>query len=284
MLKGENMKKGFIVFITILGIYCYMHSAFAEKNENSDSVEMQQAFEMWKKDFKKKALKAGIQEQTLNTYLPQMQLFSRAIKYDRKQPEFLSNFWQYMDNAIIPMRIQRGKEMLQVHNDMLQHIYDAYKIPPHYIVAFWGMESNFGKSKGAIPVLNALATMSFDARRRTFFTKQLMAYLRLLERGDIPLVTGSWAGTMGHFQFIPITLEAYGVDADGDGKINVVDSFSDAAFSAGNYLSSIGWHEGSRWGREVIMLRVLPWEKVYDGKAKTVRDWLKKANIQKELF
>ena len=268
------MKKVFFLIVAVLCIHLGgIHPVLAQENQEEEQLDIA-AFEAWKKEFRKEAIKAGIQKKTLNTYIPQMQLLPHVVKSDRKQPEFVRTFWEYVDNAVSPVRIQKGKEMLHANYDLLQDVYQIYHVPPHYILAFWGMETNYGKTKGTVPLLSSLATLSFDTRRRAFFTKQLIAYLRLLEQGHIAPANGSWAGAMGHFQFIPTTFEAYAVDADGDGKKDLVGNLYDAAFSAGNYLSVMGWHKGSRWGREVIMTRVLPWEKVYNGKAKTVQDWL----------
>lgn len=245
---------------------------FAQEESVPDQTQL---FEQWKKDFKKEALDAGINKKTLDTYLPQMQLLPTVVKADRKQAEFVLTFWQYMDRVLTPTRIQRGKEMFHANYDMLQEIYQTYAVPPHYILAFWGMETNYGTTKGNVSILNALGTLAFDERRRAFFSKQLIAYLRLLEQGHIKPAKGSWAGAMGHFQFIPTTFERYAVDADGDGKKDIIGNLYDSALSAGNYLFSMGWHKGSRWGREVLITRPLPWDRVYDSREKTVQDWFR---------
>ena len=259
----------FLLFICAFFLW-FPCCIFAQEGPVEDQTRL---FEQWKKEFRKQALQEGISKKTLNTYLPQMTLLPTVVKSDRKQAEFILTFWQYMDRALNPNRIQRGKEMFHANYDMLQEIYQTYSVPPHYILAFWGMETNYGTTKGNVSILNALATLAFDERRREFFSKQLISYLRLLEQGHIKPAKGSWAGAMGHFQFIPTTFEGYAIDADGDGKKDIVDNLYDSALSAGNYLFSMGWHKGSRWGREVLITRLLPWERVYDGQPKTVHDW-----------
>ncbi|MDA1090469.1 MAG: lytic murein transglycosylase [Proteobacteria bacterium] len=209
-------------------------------------------FSQWLDGVRKEASAAGMSTGFLNTALAGVKPINRVIELDRRQPEFTLTFWKYLDNAINPERIRRGREMMAKHQTQLQKSALKYGVQPRFIVAFWGLESNYGKHTGAFPVLDAVATLAFDQRRSRFFRSQLMAALTIMNRGDVDTrVKGSWAGAMGNFQFIPTTYKGFAVDADGDGKRDMWNSFPDMFASAANYLSRSGWRSGWSWGREV---------------------------------
>lgn len=209
-------------------------------------------FRSWLAEFRAEAARAGISERTLRTALDGVQPVPAVIKKDRRQAEFTLSYWRYMDR-VNKHRIEKGKGLLAKHGPLLQKVYKKFGVPPRYLIAFWGLESNFGSTFGGHQVIPSLATLAHDGRRSKFFRAQLLAALKILDNGDITLkrMQGSWAGAMGHFQFIPTTYEGYAVDFDGDGRRDIWHSMADAFASAANYLSSLGWNDEEKWGREV---------------------------------
>jgi len=195
----------------------------------------------------------GIGDAVIESVLNTLEPVERVIELDRKQPEFTRGFAQYYLARVTPQRVERGRELLQKHRTLLERIKRETGIPPHYLVSFWGLETNFGSYFGKIPTPRALATLACDQRRGRFFTGELIAALRIIDAGDIPAdrMVGSWAGAIGHMQFLPSVYTAHAVDADGDGRRDVWGSVPDALTSAGHYLKSIGWETGLRWGRQV---------------------------------
>ena len=145
--------------------------------------------------------------------------------------------------------------MLQTHAELLRTVSDRYGVPAHYLVSFWGLETNFGGYLGKMAIPDSLATLACDQRRSKFFTAELINAMRIIEAGDVDRagMTGSWAGAMGHVQFMPSAFLRYAVDGDGDGKRDLWGSIPDAMASAGNFLSTLGWQPGLRWGREVVL-------------------------------
>jgi membrane-bound lytic murein transglycosylase B len=145
--------------------------------------------------------------------------------------------------------------MRKKYPTMLSRVEAKYGLPPHVILAFWGMESNYGAVKSKHKLTDAFFTLMYDGRRETFFTNQLMALMKIADKNklDINDIHGSWAGAMGHFQFIPTTLSQYGVDGNGDGRVDIINSVGDAMFSAGNYLNKLGWNPNEKIVRRVIL-------------------------------
>jgi membrane-bound lytic murein transglycosylase B len=229
-------------------------------------------FEIWKVEFKEKALNENVNAEFLEFILPQMELIPSVVESDKKQPEFISNFWTYTDNALSEARVKRALAMLEKHEKLLNGISKKYGVPKHYIVAFWALETNCGSFMGRTKTLNALTTLAYDKRRRTFFTRELITFLKIMDEQQSLDYSGSWAGAFGHFQFMPTTFYAYAVDGDGDGKINVIDNLADAFASAANYLKTMGWDEKTRWGREVKLTKKFDPKKI-DGKEKTIKEW-----------
>ncbi len=160
-----------------------------------------------------------------------------------------------MAARVTDARVSQGRELLARHRQFLAELTRDYGVPGHYLVSFWGLETNFGGYLGKMPTLDVLATLACDDRRRDYFTEELLTALGLVDRESLSPATmkGSWAGAMGHTQFMPSTYQRYAIDGDGDGRIDLWGSERDALASAANYLSSIGWRRGERWGREVAL-------------------------------
>lgn len=183
----------------------------------------------------------------LVTELPQV------IAADRKQAEFTQSFEDYYTRRVTEARIETGRRLKDEYARLYRDIAARYQVQPAYLLALWGLETNFGGYMGKLNIPSALATLACDQRRSSFFRGELLAATQVAVRGDIAPETmlGSWAGAMGHMQFMPTTYLAHAVDFDGDGKANVYASVGDAMASAANYLRHSGWQPGYRWGREV---------------------------------
>jgi len=204
-------------------------------------------------NLQEQARKAGVAEQIVADVVPHMQQQGRALKNDRKQPEFVQTFGDYLDARVTPQRVARGRLLLKQHEQFLLELQHRYGIPPQYLLAFWGLETNFGSYMGSMPTLDSLATMACDERRSEFFSNEFIAALQLMQRESLTpnSMRGSWAGAVGHTQFMPSSYLRFAVDGDGDGRIDLWGSERDALASGANYLQTLGWQSGLRWGREV---------------------------------
>lgn len=215
-------------------------------------------FATWVANFRSRALRAGITDRTFNAAFAGVQYLPDTIRRDRNQSEFVKPMSEYMATAASDLRVRGGRAMLRKHARLLARIEASYGIEPHVVVAFWGMESNYGKRRGDTPLISTLATLTFDGRRGRFFEKQLIAALKILQRRDIApsQMTGSWAGAMGHTQFIPSTFDAYAVDFTGDRRRDIwSDDPSDVLASTAAYLKRFGWRKGQPWGVEMRLPR-----------------------------
>ncbi len=203
---------------------------------------------------------AGISDSTIRTATADVSRNARVIELDRQQPEFLQTFGRYLETRLTTQRVRRGRELLDEHDALLQQVQNEFGIPATYLVAFWGLETNFGGYFGDFRVLDSLATLACDRRRSAFFSEQFVEALRLIDRDRMrpEQMRGSWAGAMGHTQFLPSTARMHGIDYDGDGRIDLWNSLPDAMASAANYLRAMGWNSGQRWGREVRLSDDLP--------------------------
>jgi membrane-bound lytic murein transglycosylase B len=245
------MKFSLSISNRLLPVIVFLASAFGFAHSVT-AAETAAPFSQWLEGVRQEATAAGISGNFLDTALAGVRPIKRVIELDRRQPEFTLTFWKYLDNAINPARIRRGREMMAKHQKQLQKTARRYGVPPRFIASFWGLESNYGTHTGVFPVLGAVATLAHDKRRSRFFRAQLLAALTIMNRGDVDIrVKGSWAGAMGNFQFIPTTYKGFAVDADGDGRRDMWKSFPDMFASAANYLSRSGWRSGWTWGREV---------------------------------
>lgn len=201
------------------------------------------------------ARRQAVPEPVVTDVLGALRHQPRVIELDRSQPEFRQSFAAYLRARVSDTRVGRGRELLAVHRQLLNRLTREYGIPGHYLISFWGMETNFGGYLGGMPTLDSLATLACDPRRSEFFTGELITALQLLSREglDPAAMRGSWAGAMGHTQFMPSAYMAHAVDGDGDGSIDLWSSEVDALTSAANYLARLGWRRGERWGREVAL-------------------------------
>lgn len=210
-------------------------------------------FDACRERLRDQAREADITSEAAMQAVAGVQQRERVIELDRSQPEFLRTFQDYLDRRVTEERVERGRRLVREHEALLQRVHRDYGVPPAYLVAFWGLETNFGDHFGGLPVLDALATLACDQRRSEFFTDQFLEALRIVDTGDMQpdRMRGSWAGAMGHMQFMPSTFAAHAVDYDDSGRVDIWNSLPDAFGSAGNYLRAAGWQPGERWGREV---------------------------------
>lgn len=226
------------------------------KELKEDLIPQGPSFKAWLEAFRKEALVKGVSEETLNKSLPLIKKpIKKVIKFDRNQPEFKLTFDQYLNRVAPKSRVKRGQKLLKKYKKLLSEIEEKYGVQRRFLVAFWGMETDFGRLTGGFNVLNALATLAYDGRRSAYFRKELMNALFIIDAGHVEpeKMTGSWAGAMGQTQFMPSTFLAYATDFSGDGKINIWSSTADALASGANYLSSVGWNGDQTWGREVTL-------------------------------
>jgi membrane-bound lytic murein transglycosylase B len=213
-------------------------------------------FEQWLSSFRPRALAQGVSAATLDRTFRTIAYDDDAIRRDRAQAEFTRPIWQYLDGAVSDTRIENGARALREHAGLLVEIERRYGVPKEVVVAVWGLESSYGSSRGTTHVPSALATLAFDGRRGSFFESQLIGALKIIESGDVTPegMRGSWAGAMGHTQFIPTSYLAYAVDFRGDGKRDIwSDDPTDALASTAAYLARHGWTSGQPWAVEVRM-------------------------------
>lgn len=210
-------------------------------------------FDAWLAQFRREARAEGIGEATLAQALDGLRYRPRVIELDRYQPEFVRPLWEYLDTAVSAQRVNQGRTKLADHRQTAEAVARRFGVPAEILVAIWGIESNYGGNFGSFSTLEALATLAYDGRRRDFARGELLAALRIIEAGDISAeaMIGSWAGAMGHTQFIPSSFVAYAVDGDGDGRRDIWGSIPDVLASTANYLAEAGWRRGEAWGVEV---------------------------------
>jgi len=199
------------------------------------------------------ALAQGIRPGTVDFVLRSAEYLPRVIELDRKQPERRLSFADFLNKVVTQQRLDAARAKAAENLSLLQQVRQRFNVQPRFIVALWGIESDFGKTMGNYAVVSALATLALDGRRSTFFRGELIAAMRILDQGHIrpEAMMGSWAGAMGQCQFMPSTFLSYAVDLDGDGRRDIWTNRADVLGSIANYLARLGWHGDEGWGREV---------------------------------
>ena len=207
----------------------------------------------WLAALKKEAESKGIQAATFDAAFSGFSPLIRVLEKERHQPETTRSFDQYMRQIVSADRVEIGRRKLSHHRPLIEEIGRRYGVQPRFIVALWGIESDFGRNSGAIPVVDALATLAYAGRRPSYFRKELLIALRILDKGDIPpeQMKGSWAGAMGQCQFMPWSFSRRAVDFDEDGRRDIWHSRADIFASIANFLAKLGWSDDLTWGREV---------------------------------
>lgn len=220
------------------------------------------SFDRWLADFKKEALEAGISQRALNAAGSQLTFEQSIINRDRGQRVFSQGFLQFSDRMAAGHRIKGGQAQLQKHAALFKKVEEQYGVPGAVIASFWGLETDFGGNIGNINTLPSLATLAYDCRRSELFRKELMSALKIIQRGDLTpdQMIGSWAGELGQTQFLPSHYFDYGVDYDGNGRIDLLRSTPDVIATTANYIKHLGWKPGEPWMHEVRVPSKLPWE------------------------
>ncbi|MEL7105983.1 MAG: lytic murein transglycosylase [Pseudomonadota bacterium] len=216
------------------------------------------AFQNWIDGFKRRARAQGIRPAVLDQAFRGVQYDADVISRDRNQSEFTKQIWEYLDSAVSETRIRNGRAALRDNARVLAEIEARYGVEAEVVTAVWGLESAYGSFRGSSPIIESLATLAFDGRRGRFFEQQLIAALKIIQSGDVrpDRMTGSWAGAMGHTQFMPTSYLAYAVDFRGDGRRDIwSDDPTDALASTAAYLKNFGWTKGQPWGVEVVLPR-----------------------------
>ena len=230
--------------ILFLASLCAYSGAQAEEKLSLDD---------WLTAFKDEARVNNISEATITNTFKNAKYLPRVITLDRAQPEFISPFLTYVDKRVTSNNVQLGRQMLHVHDSLLSDVETQYGVPKNILVAFWGMETHYGSNQGDFGLPSALMTLAYEGRRASFFRNQLLDAMRVIDAGHntVAGMRGSWAGAIGHMQFMPSTMLKYGVDANGDGRVDIWKTLPDAFASAANYLASIGWRKAEPVAIEV---------------------------------
>ena len=247
-------------------LFLLASSAFGQSRETG--------FTDWLAELRSEARGQGISEATLAA-LEGITPLPRVLELDNSQPEFVQTFTRYLGLRVTAGQIRRGQELLQQHAVLLDQVRRRYGVQPHYLVSFWAIESNYGSNTGGFRVLEALVTLAFDPRRADFFRRELLTALRIIDAGHIQpaVMSGSWAGAMGQLQFMPSIFDQYGVDGDGDGRIDIWNSLPDIFHSAANFLSRSGWRGDERWGREVVLPAGFDFSQTGTGSLQSLQHW-----------
>jgi membrane-bound lytic murein transglycosylase B len=241
----------FKTILIVVGISSVTFVTQAQKSQIPEADTFPQCIER----LQQQALNAGVSENTTVDILGKVKPLPKILGYDRNQPEFVQTFTGYFSKRVTNWRVNKGREKLAEHREFLSKLTQQYGVPAHYLISFWGLETNFGGIKGKIPTIAALTTLACDQRRSDYFSGELVQALLLLERENLDPkdMIGSWAGAMGHTQFMPTAYMKYAKDGDADGKVDLWNNELDALASAANFLQNLGWKTGFRWGREVLL-------------------------------
>jgi lytic murein transglycosylase len=219
-------------------------------------------FDRWLAAFKQEALSKGVSRATIDAASPLMQFDQEVVNRDRGQKVFSQTFLEFSKRMADGYRLTQGQQRIKQNAAMFQRIEQQYGVPAPVLVAFWGLETDFGGFMGKMQSLKALTTLAYDCRRPELFRAQLLAALKIIERGDQTpeSMIGPFAGELGQLQFLPTHYFEYGVDFDGDGRRDLIRSSADALASAANYMMKLGWRRGEPWLQEVRVPQNLPWD------------------------
>ena len=203
-------------------------------------------FETWLTSYKKIAFKKGISQETIDVAFKNVKFLEQVIKYDRKQPEFFEDTVTYVSKRATDSKAKKAEKLLKKNTHLFSEVENKFKVEKEILLALWGIETHFGKHVGKMDIISSLATLSYDKRRRDFFSSQLLTLLRLIDKKliDPSKLYGSWAGAYGNFQFMPSSISRYAIDYDGNNKIELKISLADSLASAANYINKIGWEKG----------------------------------------
>ena len=238
------MMSYYFKIIIFLNLFLFSFKAFSQND-----------FKQFLSDISKEAEKKGIATKLIKDFKNKTVFIPRVIELDRSQPEFKLTLDQYLNKVITPTRIKKARIKYNENKEILNKIGNFYGVQPRFIVALWGIETDFGRLTGGFSVISALSTLAFEGRRHEYFKKELLNALTIINDGHITMnkMTGSWAGAMGQCQFMPSSFLNYASDWNKDGNKDIWNSKSDVFASAANYLKRVGWSNKITWGRKVYL-------------------------------
>jgi membrane-bound lytic murein transglycosylase B len=256
----------------LIGVWCLLLLAAPLAHAEEDAA----GFPTWLEGMKTEALSKGISQQTVDEALGHAQFLPKVIELDRKQPESTLTFRNYLKRVVNKKKVAKGRELLVTHKKLLGEISKKYGVQPRFIVALWGIETNYGQNTGGFSVVDSLATMAYEGRRAAFFREELIKALQIMDADHISSanMVGSWAGAMGQTQFMPSSFFNFAVDENGDGKRDIWCTQADVFASIANYLSKSGWHDDLTWGREVKLPK--NFDQALENKEFTLEEWHQK--------
>ena len=242
-------RTSYLVRISLVCLLATAPSAFAISS-NSEKTE---SFEGFLKRVGSTAILNGVSQRTVEASFRGLTPDIRVIGFDRKQPEFVQTFPDYITARVTDFRKREGRRLFTLHQALLEEIASVYGVDPQVIVAIWALETSFGRYQGNYSVIRSLATLGYDARRSKFFTRELLKALEILDEQHVSAnqFVGAWAGAMGQSQFMPSSFLEYAVDFDGDGRKDIWSTESDVFASIANYLKNAGWKRSEGWGGSV---------------------------------
>ncbi|HXV24070.1 MAG TPA: lytic murein transglycosylase [Alphaproteobacteria bacterium] len=269
-IRGRLRQLSAVIFPLLIGLI----SGVAAANP--------QDFSGWLDGLRDEARANGISEATISIALGDIVPVPRVIELDRNQPESTLRFEEYLARLVTEERIRDGRALMAENASLLQQVAQRYGVEPRFIVALWGVESDYGRRTGAFNVLAALATLAYDGRRAAYFRKELLQALRIVDEGHISpaAMTGSWAGAMGQNQFMPSSFLDFAVDFDGDGRRNIWSSRADVFASIANYLSRAGWQTHQGWGRQVRIAATFDQSLIGLEQRRTLAEWSRLGLVQ----
>nr|WP_026000888.1 lytic murein transglycosylase [Pseudoalteromonas sp. NJ631] len=236
----------------------------------------QAKFDEYLKNLKQEAVDKGYTQQLVDEAFATAVFKEKVIKADKSQPEIVETLETYLPKRVPEWKIQQARKLYKEHQESLEKIAKEYGVQARFIVALWGLESNFGRIQGGYPVISALVTLAFDGRREALYKRQLWAALDILRDGHIGLddFKGSWAGAMGQTQFMPTSFTSYAVDYNKDGRKDIWTTQEDAFASIANYLKSVGWNDDLTWGRQVKLPEGFDNSYILKRGTKSHKEWL----------
>ncbi|WP_029009565.1 lytic murein transglycosylase [Azospirillum halopraeferens] len=234
-----------------------------------------QSFRDWLAELRRDALSRGVSAATFDRAFANVRLQDRVRQLDGNQAEFNRMVWTYLDSAVSDQRARQGRERLQENARLLNRVSGEFGVPPEILVAFWGIETDYGRQTGGFSVIDALTTLAYEGRRADYFRRELLAALEILQSGDIApdRMTGSWAGAMGQTQFMPTVFLAHAQDEDGDGRRDIWGSLPDVFGSTARFVKANGWKTGESWGQEVVLPSGFPYEEAELTITKPIAEW-----------
>ena len=242
----------------------------------SSKTDAEENFETWLLSYKKFALKQGISQKTIDIAFKNVKFLEQVIKYDRKQPEFFEDTKTYVGKRANISRAKTARKLLKKNGKLFNDVENKFYVEKEILLSLWGIETNFGKHVGKMDIISSLATLSYDKRRRDFFSSQLLTLLNLIDEKLINPNTlyGSWAGAYGNFQFMPSSIKHYAIDYDNNNKIELKSSLDDSLASAANYINKIGWKKGQPCFFRVKLTNNIK-DKYINSSARTISNKLK---------